>query len=231
MHITKTYQALIFDWDGTLADSIGQIVDAMYYAHQQVGLPDWNPHAAHQVIGLNLREALRRTAPSATEKQIDALVYYYRQRYLSPDNRTQLFTEARTWLPELKQHFWLGIATGKARQGLTKALDETAAAPFFLSTRTVDECAPKPNPDMVLSLCEEFGLYPRDVLVVGDTTHDLLMAANAGADAVAVTTGAHDKATLQTAPHLTMLSGITDLAQWLGLSQPTHNTNPTAPHS
>lgn len=222
--MTKPYQALIFDWDGTLADSISQIVHAMQYAHEQAGFPELDAHCARQVIGLNLTEALRLTAPGATPQQINALVYYYRQHYFNPHTRAALFAEAAAWLPELTKHFWLAIATGKSRDGLDKALQETAAAPYFLTTRTVSECAPKPNPDMVLSICDEFGLHPEAVLVVGDTTHDLLMAANAGADAVAVTTGAHSSNTLATAPHVAMLDGIADLAHWLGL-QPTETRN------
>lgn len=219
--MTKPYQALIFDWDGTLADSISQIVRSLQYAHHQVGLPELDAHRARQVIGLNLTDALRRTAPQASAQQIDALVYHYRRHYFNPQTQASLFAAAKTWLPELQQHFWLAVATGKSRDGLDKALRETAAAPYFLATRTVSECAAKPNPDMVLSICDEFGLHPQDVLVVGDTTHDLLMAANAGADAVAVSTGAHSADTLLTVPQMAILDGIDELAHWLGLSSGT----------
>lgn len=214
----KPYKALIFDWDGTLADSTAQIVESMQHACREVGLPAPDAQQARQVIGLSLDKAMHAMAPGMSAKQRDALVVHYRRHYLSPNNRTVLFDEAVQWLPTLQQHYWLTIATGKSRVGLNKALADTGVAACFLATRTVDECASKPHPQMIISLCDELGVYADEVLMIGDTTHDLWMAANAGADAVALTTGAHDVATLQQAPHLAMLSGLDALVQWLGLT-------------
>ena len=96
------------------------------------------------------------------------------------------------------------------------ALEETDTAGLFLTTRTVDECAAKPQPEMVLSICDELGVDAGEALVIGDTTHDLQMALNARSPAVAVTTGAHHAEQLQTVPHLAMLDGLEALSAWLG---------------
>lgn len=214
----KPYKALIFDWDGTLADSTAQIVQSMQYAALALGLPEPDAHSARQVIGLSLENALNIIAPDISTAQRTQLAQHYRRHYLSPDNRTVLFSEAAQWLPVFQRHYRLTIATGKSRAGLNKSLADTGAGAYFLATRTVDECASKPNPQMIISLCDELGLHSDDVLIIGDTSHDLWLAANAGADAAAVTTGAHGIAALQQAPHRVILNGIADLAHWLGVA-------------
>ena len=151
----KPYKALIFDWDGTLADSTAQIVQSMQHAAQAAGFPAPSDDAVRQVIGLSLDKALNTVAPNISADEREQLVYHYRRHYLSPANRTVLFAEAAQWLPVFKQHYWLTVATGKSRAGLVKSLADTASAGYFMATRTVDECASKPHPEMILSLCDE----------------------------------------------------------------------------
>ena len=171
---------------------------------------------ASHIIGLALPKAMQYLAPQATAAEIEALSLSYKRLFLHPDNTMRLFKDAQALLPSLKPDYWLTVATGKSRRGLDRALTEVGLDKgFFLATRTVDECASKPAPDMILSLCDELGLEPRDCLMIGDTTHDLNMAANAGCDAVALTCGAHDKATLQSAPHVAMLANFQQLTDWL----------------
>ncbi|WP_245608535.1 HAD-IA family hydrolase [Stenoxybacter acetivorans] len=213
----KQYKILIFDWDGTLADSVAQIVASAQYAARQTGLPEPDDEAVRRVIGLDLAQALHQAVPKARKADLPQLLQYYRRHYLSPGNRTVLFADTVRVLSLLRQHYWLAIATGKSRRGLTKGLRDTGIADYFLATRTVDECAAKPNPEMVLSICEELGTEPREVLMIGDTTHDLWLAANAGADAAAVSTGAHGADMLRQAPHVGLFAHLGDLAQWLGV--------------
>ena len=212
----KPYQALIFDWDGTLADSTSMIVNAVQQAFVENGLATPSDSEASHIIGLALPTAMQYLAPTATAAEIAALSLSYKRLFLHPDNTMRLFKDAQALLPSLKPDYWLTVATGKSRRGLDRALTEVGLDNgFFLATRTVDECASKPAPDMILSLCDELGLEPRDCLMIGDTTHDLNMAANAGCDAVALTCGAHDKATLQSAPHVAMLANFQQLTDWL----------------
>ena len=212
----KPYQALIFDWDGTLADSTSMIVQAVQQAFVENDFAMPSDNEASHIIGLALPKALQYLAPQANTDEIFALSESYKRLFLNPNNQMRLFQDAQALLPSLKPDYWLTVATGKSRRGLDRALTEVGLDNgFFLATRTVDECASKPSPDMILSLCDELGLEPRDCLMIGDTTHDLNMAANAGCDAVALTCGAHDKTTLQSAPHVAMLANFQQFTDWL----------------
>ena len=107
------------------------------------------------------------------------------------------------------------MATGKARRGLDRALATSGLAPFFEATRCADEGFPKPHPDMVLRLLEQTGVDPARAVLVGDTTHDLELAANAGVDAVAVSYGAHDEALLRSRAARHRAATVTELRRWL----------------
>ncbi|MCP2041540.1 phosphoglycolate phosphatase [Neisseria sp. HSC-16F19] len=212
----RDYALLIFDWDGTLADSTAQIVEGVQHAFAAQQLPPPTAAAVRHIIGLSLSEAVYRLQPDLNPAQTEAVIEAYKNHYFTRRSPTRLFDDALPVLNLLKQHHWLAVATGKGRRGLDLAMQETGSGDFFLATRTVDECAAKPQPEMVLSLCEELGVRPADALVIGDTTHDLNMAYNARSPAVALTTGAHSAAELQQAPHAAMLGGLRELAQWLG---------------
>lgn len=214
--MNKPYQALIFDWDGTLADSTSMIVQAVQAAFKDNDLPPPSNESAQHIIGLALPKAMQYLAPAASELQLKSLAEAYKRRFLHPDNTMRLFDDAQALLPSLRDDYWLTVATGKSRRGLDRALSEVGLNQgFFLATRTVDECASKPSPDMILSLCDELGLEPKDCLMIGDTTHDLWMAHNAGCDAVAVLCGAHTRETLLGAPHVAMVENFQEFVSWL----------------
>lgn len=211
----KNYQALIFDWDGTLADSTAQIVEAVQYACRQVGLPELVAEQAKSIIGLSLDKAILTLYPEADVDIKEQLIHHYRHHYFSQGQKTRLFADVQALLPMLHNRYILGVATGKSRMGLEQALDDTHTRIYFSATRTADECLSKPNPDMVLSLCREWAVLPENVLMIGDTTHDLLAAANAGADAVGVCTGAHTHSQLATAPNCGIFNHFKEICQWL----------------
>lgn len=211
----KPYQALIFDWDGTLADSTAQIVEAVQYACRQMRLPELPAEQAKSIIGLSLDQAIFTLYPEADEEIKAQLTTHYRNHYFAHGAKTRLFADVKKLLPTLNEHYILGIATGKSRMGLEKALDDTDTRHYFSATRTADECLSKPNPDMVLSLCAEWGMLPENVLMIGDTTHDLLAAANAKADGVGVCTGAHSLHQLASVPHCGIFHHFAEVHQWL----------------
>lgn len=212
----KPYRVLIFDWDGTLADSTAQIVRGVQNSFLEYGWEPPSEAAVRDIIGLSLHDALRRLRPDLNERQVSEIGRAYQHDYFHRRQPTVLFEHAAGVLCELRRHYWLAVATGKGRRGLDMALEETDTAGLFLTTRTVDECAAKPQPEMVLSICDELGVDAGEALVIGDTTHDLQMALNARSPAVAVTTGAHHAGQLQTVPHLAMLDGLEALSAWLG---------------
>lgn len=214
----QNYSLLIFDWDGTLADSTAHIVENVQATFREYGQTPPTDTAVRRIIGLGLNEAIRELLPQLSAAQHAEIANAYRHRHFTHHAPTRLFADAKTVLEQLRPHFTLAIATGKSRRGLNEALADTDSRHFFASTRTVDECASKPHPEMVLALCDELGFSPQQALVIGDTTHDLHMATNAGCDAVALTTGAHDLAQLTAAPQRAILASLSQLPVFLGLS-------------
>ena len=204
---------IIFDWDGTLADTTNPIIETVQQAFYECGLAKPPADRIRNLIGRSLMQMMQQLAPSAGMSKHEELVETYAAHYLNPNNHNMtLFPEAIPCLNTLKQQgFWLAVATGKGRTGLDRSIMQTGTADFWMATACASEYASKPAPDMVFALCSELGLEPSQTLIVGDTTHDLDMAANAKAPAVAVPTGAHTAAQLATRPHLAILNDLSEL--------------------
>ena len=208
---------IIFDWDGTLADTTNPIIATFQQSFRDCGLSAPEADAVRGLIGYNLPTIIRHLAPDVSEHQREELIETYAVHYLNPNNHNmKLFDSAVPCLNTLKaQGYWLSVATGKGRTGLDQSIAQTDTAGFWLVTTCASEQPSKPAPDMVFKLCDELGLEPSETLVVGDTTHDLEMAANAGAPAVAVTTGAHTTEQLRRAPHLAILNDLSELPDFV----------------
>ncbi len=209
----RPFRLLVFDWDGTLADSTAIIAHAIQQACRDLQQPAPDDGRARFVIGLGLSDALRYVAPDLPAADYPRLSERYRHHYLARDPDIPLFAGAREMLDELDARgFLLAIATGKSRVGLTRALQQQGLAHRFVATRCADEGFPKPHPDMLLTLMQRCGVAPDETLMVGDTTHDLELARNAGASALAVTYGAHPLAGLASLSPLATLASIDELA-------------------
>ena len=210
------YRLLVFDWDGTLADSAAIIVEALQRSCADLGLPVPAEAAARYVIGLGLDDALRHVAPSLARQDYPKLSARYRAHYLHRDPEIPLFAGAESMLEALgaRGHL-LAVATGKSRRGLDRALQQAGVERHFVATRCADEGRPKPDPDMLLHLMERLGAKPAETLMIGDTTHDLLLAANAGVDAVAVAYGAHPADSLLEERSLAVVHSVGELHRWL----------------
>jgi phosphoglycolate phosphatase len=210
------YSLLVFDWDGTLIDSAGTIVWCIQSACRDLGLPVPDKARASHVIGLGLNDALAYAVPGLPTADYGRMVERYRKHFLDRDAAIPLFEGAAAMLADLRDRgHVLAIATGKSRAGLARALDNTALRPLFASSRCADQCAPKPAPDMLLELMDELGANESTTLMIGDTVHDLQMAAHAGVPAVAVSYGAHPKADLQLHSPVACLDSVDELDQWL----------------
>lgn len=211
------YRLLVFDWDGTLADSAAVIVEAIQLACADLGLPVPTDAAARYVIGLGLHDALRHVTPTLAEKDYPALSARYRVHYLNRDPEIPLFAGAEMLLSSLNARgHALAIATGKSRRGLERALEQAGIGGHFAATRCADEGFPKPDPDMLLYLMDRLGAAPGETLMIGDTTHDLKLAANAGVDAIGVAYGAHPGSALEAERSRAIVGSVEELAQWLG---------------
>ena len=169
------------------------------------------------MIGLGIQDSLRRAVPWIEPIHFPRLTERFRHHYLAKDHELHLFDGIRDLLENLREDgYLLGVATGKSRMGLDRSLVHHQIGHLFHETRTADESFSKPHPGMLLELSDATKVPMRRMLMIGDTTHDLDMAANAGVDAIAVTYGAHPPDTLKQAPSLIHVDDVPQLAQWLG---------------
>jgi phosphoglycolate phosphatase len=210
------YDLVVFDWDGTLMDSTRLIARSLQRACADVGVTVPTERDALFVIGLNLHDTFNHVAPDLDEEGRGRLSERYRHHFLANEHEAPLYGGVVEMLAELHgAGRRLAVATGKARRGLERALDATGLRPWFEATRCADEGFAKPHPGMLLMLLDITGVEPRRALMVGDTTHDLELAANAGVDAVAVSYGAHTEDLLATRPALARCGSVADLHRWL----------------
>lgn len=214
--MSKRYDLLIFDWDGTLMDSAGTIVACIQQASADLGWPVPSREAASHIIGLGLREAVEALFPGRGEDEVPLLVERYRHHYLGQDHEIALFDGARELIEDLHRggHL-LAVATGKARRGLDRAFGHSGLEPYFHASRTADETFSKPHPAMIEELLDELMIAPERALMVGDTSHDLEMARNAGIDALAAAYGAHPAGHLAGYEPVALCLSFTELAGWL----------------
>lgn len=212
----SSYALIVFDWDGTLMDSTAAITRSIQAACKDLELPVPSDVDASYVIGLGLSDALRHAAPALDPRDYDRLAQAYRRHYFAHDRDLTLFPGALDMLLALKAAgYRLAVATGKSRQGLNRALEHAELRNLFDATRTADETTPKPHPAMLQEIMEELGGEPERTLMVGDTTHDLLMARNAGTAGVAVAYGAHDAQALAEMQPVFLADSVFDLQRFL----------------
>ena len=210
------YDLVIFDWDGTLMDSTGVIAASLQCACRDVGIAEPSERDARYVIGLNLADTFAHVAPSLDEDGRRRLAERYRHHFLAGESRMPLYEGVPEMLRDLHgRGTRLAVATGKARRGLDRALDLTGLRSLFEATRCADEGFAKPHPGMLLALLDMTGVEPARAVMVGDTTHDLDLAANAGVDAVAVSYGAHDEKLLASRPARARVASVAQLHRWL----------------
>jgi phosphoglycolate phosphatase len=212
----SAYDLIVFDWDGTLMDSTRVISKSLQSACSDIGIAVPSDSDALYVIGLGLVDTFRHVAPGLDEEGKRRLSERYRHHFLAREHEAPLYDGVLELLSDLHgRGRRLAVATGKARRGLERALDTTGLRPWFEATRCADEGFAKPHPDMLLMLLDITGVEPARAVMVGDTTHDLELAANAGIDAVAVSYGAHDEKLLATRPAKARCGSVAELHRWL----------------
>lgn len=213
---SRQFDLVVFDWDGTLFDSTALIVRCIQSACADLGLAVPSDRDASYVIGMGLHEALAHCVPGLPTERVGELALRYRHHYFNRQHELTLFEGVLPMLHDLKRrHHWLGVATGKSRRGLDEALATVQLRGLFDGTRTADETRPKPHPLMLQELMAEFGVEPERTLMIGDTTHDLQLAANAGAASLAVSYGAHEPAAFGEFAPQAVVHSVAELHRWL----------------
>ena len=214
--LARRFDLIVFDWDGTLFDSTRLIARCIQAACADLGAAIPSDRDASYVIGLGLADALRHAAPDVPSERYRELAERYRHHYLARQDEIVLFDGTLEMLLALKaRNHWLGVATGKTRRGLEAALETSPLQGLFDATRTADETRGKPDPMMLHELMHELGATPPRTLMVGDTTHDLQLAANAGCASVAVSFGDHGHDEFVAHAPLHVAHSTAELAAWL----------------
>ncbi len=212
----KQFDLIVWDWDGTLADSAGMITAALVSAAALVGLPTLAPKAARNIIGLGLRESIDVLYGDISEEKIQALAEQYTANYYAGEKEIPLFEGAKALILELRRRgYKQAVATGKGRRGLNLAIERSDIKKCFNATRTVDECFSKPHPQMLNELMDNLVTVPERTLMIGDSSYDLQMAKNAGVQSVAVTYGAQSKEKLLTYHPKEIFNEFNNLSHWL----------------
>lgn len=215
--MSRPFNLVVFDWDGTLMDSEARIVACLRAAVLDLGLPDRDSQDFRNIIGLGLAEAVNMLYPGAEASLLQGLTDRYRYHYLIADpTPSQLFSGAAETVKSLAEKgYFLAVATGKGRRGLDKVLGETGLREYFDATRCSDETFSKPHPRMLLEIMDQLGTEPEETLMIGDSEYDMLMARNAKTDALAVSYGVHEPERLLKHGPLGIIDAISELEQWL----------------
>jgi phosphoglycolate phosphatase len=212
----RRFDLIAFDWDGTLYDSTKLIVRCIQAAVVDVGGARPSDSDAAWVIGLGLAEALARAAPDVPREKYAELGARYRYHYLGHQDDIVLFDGVLPMLDALRARgHLLAVATGKSRRGLNEVLATVALRDRFDASRTADETFGKPHPRMLLELMEELDVPPERTLMIGDTTHDLQLAINAGCARVGVSYGAHEPEGFEPLAPLHVAHSVSGLTEWL----------------
>ncbi len=210
------YDLIVFDWDGTLMDSASLIAETLRMACTRMGLATPPEEHARHVIGMGMMAALQYVAPELPPERLPELFEHYRAHYLPREHKLRPFVGVAGLLQVLDgAGHLLAVATGKPRVGLERGFSATGFKPHFVASRCADESRPKPDPDMLLHLMEVTGMAPQRTLMIGDTSHDLMMAHHAGVDAVAVSYGAQPRTYLEQHPARAVVDSVPELARWL----------------
>ena len=214
---SQSRRLLVFDWDGTLIDSIARIVSSLQFASESACGVQVSEAAARNVIGLGLREAIEQLHPGMNADDVATVSDAYKQHFMH-DNQIEapLFEGVEVMLDDLRARgYTLAIATGKSRPGLDHSLQTHNLSHYFTSTRCAGENHSKPHPQMLLGILDDVGTRAEHALMIGDSEHDLLMAKNAGVDAIAVTHGVHKAEVLLRHSPLACFDQITELSGFL----------------
>jgi phosphoglycolate phosphatase len=222
------FKLVVFDWDGTLMDSVAVIVACAQAMLRELGLPEHPDEVIRNTVGLGLRETIDQLIPGCDAELYSRVLETYRAHWLSTyQNQPLLFPGVPAMLRRLADEgYLLGIATGKSRRGLDYALQTSGLAGLFQATRTVDEAPSKPHPGMLLDILSEFGVRAEEAVMIGDTVYDLEMARAARMAGLAVLSGSQDREELLRFEPLACLPSVVELPDWLaGLAVATSSSS------
>ncbi|MES0491527.1 MAG: HAD-IA family hydrolase [Leptospirales bacterium] len=210
-------ELIIYDWDGTLMDSIGLISQCMQKAFSELALPELSDEKAKSIIGLALVRGIEVLTPGASVALREKVVLTYKKYFFKlSETGMHLFPGVAKGMSQLKANgVGLAVATGKSRMGLDRDFARIDFADFFHETRTIDECRPKPDPHMIEDIMQTLKVDPDKTIMVGDTSYDMEMAERAGIRRIAASYGAHPVEQLTPFKPEKVFSDFQTLHEWL----------------
>ena len=212
----RRFDLIVFDWDGTVMDSTTHIAESLRAAARDLGLTPPSLEEASWIIGMGLEPGMRRVLPDLAPEDYPCLTAAYRHHFLAGDHGLPLFPGLAELIADLAgAGNLLAVATGKSRVGLDRAFDQCGLRHHFHASRCADESFAKPNPQMLYDVMDRTGVLPVRTLMIGDTTHDLQMAANAHVAGLGVSYGAHPREELLSVPAHAVVDSGDELAAWL----------------
>lgn len=211
------YQLVVFDWDGTLMDSAQKIANCIRAAARDLGIAEPSDNKAKSIIGLSLFGGMQRLFPQLNKQQTNNLVEVYKHHFVKGDVTEQkMFAGVEQGLQTLNDSgVLLAVATGKSRTGLDRELNEVNLRHHFVATRCADETRSKPHPQMLLELLDYTAIDPKKSIMIGDTSFDMEMAANAGVHGLGVSYGVHSESALRDANAIDVVDSFLELVAWL----------------
>lgn len=210
----QPFELVIFDWDGTLFNSVGQIVQSLHFAAQRYQQP-LTDAAAQSIIGLGLPEVMQILFPSVPELHQDILEAYS-AHYVANSGKDRWFDGVAEMLQALQQQdVLLAVATGKSRAGLDRVLAHTQSQSMFCVTRAASETRSKPDPLMLEQILEHTGVSVEQAIMVGDSSYDLEMAQRIGMRSIGVGYGVHHPEVLSRYQPQCIAHNIAELQQQL----------------
>jgi len=211
------FDLIVFDWDGTLVDSVDWIVHCLSEAAIEQGCVKPERQDVKNIIGLSIHKALDRLFPELDGDSRQKVIASYSSKFFSRQiTADDLFAGVNAMLMQFKDAgYQLAVATGKSRHGLDKALLGVGLNGFFNVTKCADETASKPNPDMLDAIIKEMKVSRERVVMIGDSTHDMEMAVNAQIASIAVLCGANSAEQLHKYSPLLKLQQTVELLEIL----------------
>ena len=216
--LEKRYSLIIFDWDGTLIDSVPDITHSLRFAAEQMELPILGEVAYKNVIGLSLGNAVCSLYPHLDDDAVAEFIKQYRAEYLRAEEQPSApFPGVTDGLDSLRERgITMAVATGKGRNGLNRSMTANQYGFYFKASRCAEEARSKPDPLMLKQILDELNVPVEQALMVGDAGFDLQMAENIGMDRVAVTYGAQSREMLMPHDPLFVAESFDKLVEWLG---------------
>ncbi len=216
--MSRPYQIVIFDWEGTLGDTIGPIINTIATIAKCMKYKEFDEREARLYVPLGLGMVIKKLFPDLSLHQYEQFLQEVQHYLVKESLDVALIPGAREILNQLKQAgIDLAIATNKGQSSLKRALYDSQLDTYFSITRSAGDVPAKPCPQMLEEILIETGFSAGEALMVGDSTVDMEMAKYIGVDAIGFDYDHNQGEKLITAGAIDVFDNYRQLAEFLKL--------------